>query len=81
MVDTEGWNTLSSMTQDSGLQYGLRQKTVLKRLREGYLFRWSESKSKTFTSKQFAQCMWIEIYLPLKFNCKHLTQTILCMPK
>ena len=39
VVDTENWNTLSSVTQDNGLQYGLRQKTVLKRLQDGYLVR------------------------------------------
>ena len=36
-----------SVIQGNGLQYGLRQKAVLKRLREDYLLRWYESKSKT----------------------------------
>ena len=32
VVDIESWNTISNVTQTHGLQYGLRQETVLKRL-------------------------------------------------
>ena len=51
VVDTEDWNILLNVTKASGLQYGLWQKTVLRRLQDGYLLIWSESKLKICTSK------------------------------
>ena len=73
MVDTEDWNTLLSMIQASGLQYGLRQEIVLKRLRDRYRWRSLYSRRYQNVNRHYSKCTCMKRYFPLKFKYTHLT--------